>query len=50
MKDTPVVPAVSKETDRLIRTADAMLEVHRAVTGDSVRAALHQFRFVSYVL
>lgn len=40
-------PLVSAETDRLIRTADFMIEVYRVVTGDSVRAALHQFRFES---
>lgn len=45
MKDTPMVPAVGTEADRLIRTADVMLEVHRMVTADNVRAALHQFRF-----
>lgn len=47
MKDTPMVPAVGTEADRLTRTADVMLEVHRMVTGDSVRAALDQFRFES---
>lgn len=45
MKDTHMVPAVGTETDRLLRTADVMLEVHRTVTGDRVRAALRHIRF-----
>lgn len=45
MKDTPMSQATIAESDRLLRTADLLLEVHRTVKGDDVRNALFNFRY-----
>lgn len=47
MKDMPLSVATSVGYDRLIGTAEVLLEVCQAVTGNALRAALKNFRYVA---
>lgn len=44
MREIPVTPATTAATDVLIGITDVLLEVHQAVTGDALCAAVHNFR------
>lgn len=44
MKDTPTSVATSAGVDRLIGTAEILLEVCKVVTGSALRAAVKHFR------
>lgn len=46
MKDTPTMVALQADSDHLMGVADILLEVQRVVTGDSLRAALFNFRYL----
>lgn len=44
MRDTPMPAATSEGHDRLIGTAEVLLQVGQVVTGSALRAAVRNFR------
>lgn len=43
MKDTPMSKATRVGSDRLVAIAEVLLEAHKVVTGNGLRAAVHNF-------
>lgn len=46
MQDKPAAFALRADSDHMMGVTDVLLEVQRVVTGDNLRAALFNFRYL----